>query len=318
MPVYNAMPYLEEALLSVLSQTSKDLEVIAVDDGSTDGSLEYLRNVPDLRLRVVALQSRGGQGAARNIGMELSTSEYVAFMDADDISLPKRLEHQVEYLERNPDIGAAGTLVTYCTHAGRTGFPPPLALAHDTIRADLMAGRHAIVNATLMLRATVLKRLGGYRIAGSGEDWDFFLRLTEASRVANLNEILYLYRLNSQSTHFRQARLVHARIAYACDCAQRRSLNQKEVSFEDFAAKRNRRPFWKRWPDLLDQAAVTQYRKAMAEVLDNNEIVGYARFLVASVLSPRRVLQRAGRITRSLHRPTDRRCASPDGLSPRR
>ena len=122
-------------------------------------------------------------------------------MDADDISLPRRLERQVEYLDRNPDIGAVGTLVSYYTHSGRTGFAPPLALDHDSIRADLIAGRHAIVNPTLMIRAEVLKRLGGFRIAGYGEDWDLFLRLTEASGVANLNEILYFYRLNPQSTN---------------------------------------------------------------------------------------------------------------------
>jgi hypothetical protein len=238
-------------------------------------------------------------------------------MDADDVSLATRFEHQMEYLDRNPDIGAAGTLVKYCTRLGRSGFAPPLPLDHDAIRADLIAGRHAIVNATLLLRATILKRLGGYRIAGGGEDWDFLLRLTEATRVANLNEILYLYRLNPASTNVRQARLVQARIAHACDCAQRRSVSRAEMSFEDFASKQNRRPFWKRWPDLLDQAAATQYRKSMAEIIDGDS-VGYARLLVASALSPRRVLQRVRRILRSLSHPTEKRCPSPDGLEPRR
>ena len=309
MAVYNALPYLDQALNSVLAQTCDDLEVIAVDDGSRDGSLEYLRNVSDRRLRVVALPSRGGQGVARNIGIELSSSEYVAFMDADDVSLPTRLEHQMEYLNRNPDLGAAGTLVKYCTRMGRTGFAPPLPLDHNSIRADLMAGRHAIVNATLMLRAGILKDLGGYRIAEGGEDWDFLLRLTEATRVTNLNEILYLYRLNPQSTNLRQAGLVHARIAHACDCAQRRSVNRAETSFEEFAAKQNQRPFWNRWVDLLDQAAATHYRKSMAEILDH-ESVGYARLLVASALSPRRLVQRGRRTLRSLFHPRETRCPS--------
>ena len=138
-----------------------------VDDGSTDGSLEYLRKVTDPRLRVMAVNTRGGAGPAGNIGIEFSNSEYVAFMDADDIALPRRLERQVEYLDRNPDIGAVGTLVSYYTHSGRTGFVPPLALDHESIRADLIAGKHAIVNATLMIRAEVLKRLGGYRITAT-------------------------------------------------------------------------------------------------------------------------------------------------------
>jgi glycosyltransferase involved in cell wall biosynthesis len=303
MAVHNGLPYLEEALSSVLSQTFKDLAVIVVDDGSTDGSLEYLRNVTDSRLRVIALHTRGGAGPARNIGIELSNSEYVAFMDADDISLPRRLERQVEYLDRNPDIGAVGTLVTYYTHSGRAGFAPPLALDHDSIRADLISGKNAIVNATLMIRAEVLKRLGGYKIAGYGEDGDFHLRLTEATRVANLNEVLYLYRLNPQSSNLLNRRIIQLRNAHACDCARRRSANQEEISFEDFSAQQSRRPFWNRWLDLLDEIAATQYRKAMAEVLNKNQVVGYARFLVAAVISPRRVLQRVRRTVRHLLRP---------------
>jgi len=317
MAVHNALPYLAEALSSVLSQTFRDFAVIAVDDGSTDGSLEYLCKVTDSRLRVIALNTRGGQGAARNIGIGLSNSEYVAFMDADDISLPSRLERQVEYLDRNPDIGAVGTLVSYCTHSGRIGFAPPLALDHDNIRADLIAGRHAIVNPTLMIRAEVLKRLGGFRIAGCGEDWDLFLRLTEASGVANLSEILYLYRLNPRSTTLLQARLCRLRVAHACDCAERRSANQEEISLEDFSAKLSRLPFWNRGFDLLDETAATQYRQAMAEIL-NKKVIGYARLLVASAISPQRVLQRVGRTVRHWRRPPSTPCASPDGSQPER
>lgn len=313
MAVHNGLPYLEEALSSVLSQTFRDLVVIVVDDGSTDGSLEYLSKVTDSRLRVMALHTRGGQGAARNFGIELSTSEYVAFMDADDLSLPRRLERQVDYLDSNLDIGAVGTSVSYYTHSGRAGFVPPLALDHDSIRADLFAGRHAIVNPTLMMRAELLKRLGGFRIAGHGEDWDLFLRLTEASRVANLNEVLYLYRLNPRSSTLLNGRIMQLRIAHACDCARRRAANQEEIPFEDFCAQRNRRPFWNRWLDLLDLIAATQYRKAMAEVLNKNRVVGYPRFLVAAAISPQRVLQRIGRIVRHLRRPPSKPYCSGNG-----
>jgi glycosyltransferase involved in cell wall biosynthesis len=313
MAVHNGLPYLEEALSSVFSQTFKDLAVIAVDDGSTDGSLEYLRKVTDSRLRVAAVKNRGGQGLARNIGIGLSNSQYVAFMDADDVSFPRRLERQVEYLDRNSNIGAVGTLVSYYTDSGRAGFAPPLALDHDSIRRDLIAGKHAIVNATLMIRAEVLKRLKGYRIAGCGEDWDLFLRLTEATRVANLNEILYFYRLRPQSTNFLQARLTHLRIAHACDCARRRFADQEEITFEEFSVQRSRRPFWNRWLDMMDQLAATKYRTAMAEILNKHQVVGYARFLIAAAISPKRVLQRAGRAVRYLRRSPSRPRASANG-----
>lgn len=310
--VCNALPYLKEALSSVFSQTIKDLVVIAVDDGSTDGSLEYLRTVTDSRLRVVAVKVRGGAGPARNIGIGLSNSDYVAFMDADDISLPMRLERQVQYLDRNPDICAVGTLVSYFV-GSKVGFDPPLALDHDCIRADLIAGKHAIVNATLMIRADVVKRLGGYRIGGPGEDWDLFLRLTETGGVANLNEQLYLYRLNPQSVTLLHGQIIQARIAHACDGARRRMAKQEEVSFEDFSAQRKGRPFWNRWQDLLDQVSAAQYRKALAEVLSEKWVAGYARLLGASLISPRRVVQRLGRTVQLLRHPPGKPYVSVDG-----
>jgi len=317
MAIYNGMPYLEEALSSLFSQTFQDMIIIAVDDCSSDGSLEYLRNLVDSRLRVVALQTRGGQGFARNIGIELSDSAYVAFMDADDVSLPRRLECQVEYLDSNPDIGAVGTLFSYCTHSGRVGFAPPLALDHDSIRTDLVAGKHALSNTTLMIRAEILKRLGGFRIAGHGEDWDLFLRLTEACGVANLNEVLCLYRLTPHSATLHNFPIIQLRLAHACECARRRAANQEEISFDEFSAQWNRRPFWNRWLDILDRIAVTQYRKAIAEVLNKNQIVGYARLLFSSAISPQRVLQRVGRTVRHLRRPPNKPCASADGTQPK-
>jgi glycosyltransferase involved in cell wall biosynthesis len=303
MAVHNALPHLDEALNSLFSQTLKDLAVIAVDDASTDGSAEYLHQVMDTRLRVVASNIRRGAGPARNIGIGLSNSEYIAFMDADDISLPARLERQVDYLDRNSDISAVGTLVSYCVDSGLAGFHPPLALDHDSIRSDLMAGKHAIVNATLMIRAEVLKCIGGYRVEGPGEDWDLFLRLTEAGGVANLNERLYLYRLNPASVTLNHGGVIQARIAHACDCARRRLATQEEISFEHFCAQWRGRPRLKQWLDLLDEVSAAQYRKAMAEVLNKRRVTGYARFVGAAFISPQRVLQRLRRTARCRSRP---------------
>ena len=302
MPVHNGLPFLDEALSSILTQTFKELIVIAVDDGSTDDSLKYLRQIADPRLQVIALNTCGGAGHARNLGIEMSKSEYIAFMDADDISLPERLERQVKYLDHNPDIGAVGTMASYFTHSGQTGFVPQIASDHNSIRGDLMAGRHAIINATLMIRAEVLKLLNGFKVLGNGDDTDFHLRLTEATRVANLNEVLYLYRLNSQSSNLLCRPIIHLRKEHALVCARCRAANQGEISFEDFSAQWHRQPSWVHWLDLLDQKSAIHYRKAMAEILNKDLCRGYLRFLIASLLSPQRVFQRIERIFRNMHR----------------
>ena len=133
MVVYNASPYLEGALLRSAFRTFKDMAVIAVDDGFHGRFLEYLRNVKDLRLRVVALHSKSGAGGCVNIGTGLSNSEYAASMDADDISLPNRLERQVEYLGSVIRISESRHPTKVLHPLGRTGFAPPLTLDHDSI-----------------------------------------------------------------------------------------------------------------------------------------------------------------------------------------
>src|SRR5689334_13358794 len=105
MPVYNGMPYLPAAVQSVLSQTWRDLRLVVVDDGSTDQSVPYLRSVNDQRLEIMLVETRGGQGAARNIALRNCCTEYVAFADADDVSKPERMQRQIDFLNANPRVG---------------------------------------------------------------------------------------------------------------------------------------------------------------------------------------------------------------------
>lgn len=200
-PVYNAMPFLVDAIRSITSQTYSSIKLIAVDDCSADGSLSYLKSLTDERLVVIAQSIRQGQGAARNRALLECDSEYTAFMDADDVSLPTRFAQQIEFLDKNPQVDLVGTRVSYMGKSGKTGFSPPLALTHDDIRNDLLNQKNALVNSSLMFRTKLLQKLGGYRIDGAGEDWDLFLRATEIGRCANLGEVLYLYRVHDSSTN---------------------------------------------------------------------------------------------------------------------
>src|SRR5579875_1487944 len=99
MPFYNAMPYIRDAVGSILNQTFGDFALVAVDDGATDESLDYLRSLSDPRLSILRMPSNCGQGAARNEVLRACNTEYVAFADADDVFLPGRFEKQVSYLD---------------------------------------------------------------------------------------------------------------------------------------------------------------------------------------------------------------------------
>jgi glycosyltransferase involved in cell wall biosynthesis len=109
MPVYNGALYLREAIDSILSQTHTNLELIIINDGSTDDSEEIIRSYDDPRIRYILNEKNCGICVTLNKGLDVAQGKYIARMDCDDISLPERLQKQVEYIEQNPSIGILGS-----------------------------------------------------------------------------------------------------------------------------------------------------------------------------------------------------------------
>ncbi len=132
MPVYNGMPFLSKAVDSILNQTFEDIICLIIDDGSTDGSIEYLNSLDDVRVRIIHLKNKG-IGASLNIGLSHCETEFLARMDADDIAPRKRLETQLAYLSTHEDVGLLGTQIAYLGRGGRSGFPSSLPLKHEAI-----------------------------------------------------------------------------------------------------------------------------------------------------------------------------------------
>src|SRR3990172_5385939 len=120
MPFYNAERYVGEAIESILCQTFKEFELVAIDDGSTDRSLEVVRGYAcrDTRIRCFS-SAHKGIAATRNETLSRANGKYIAVMDADDISLPERLAKQVAYLESHPECVLVGSWVQLMDSAGR-------------------------------------------------------------------------------------------------------------------------------------------------------------------------------------------------------
>jgi len=301
MSVYNGMPYLPEAVDSILDQTVQDFTFLIVNDGSTDETGDYLNRLTDKRVQVIH-QSHRGQGAARTSGLARLNSKYVAIMDADDVALPTRLEAQLRFLHRHKEMGLVGTQVVYIGNSGRRGFSPPLPCDHESIYTDLLHGRHALVNGTIMCCASILKRVGGYRIDSSGEDWDMFLRMGECSKLANLNEVLYLYRLHPFSVNVRHLVRIRTNIAYACHCSKRRAAGHPEITVEEFLIEQRARPLLHRLAEAMDVYALGQYRRALVDILNSNWRKGYVQLALAVLCSPRWTIQRISRAIRKFWR----------------
>ena len=195
LPVRNAAPYLRQALGSLRDQTYRRFTVLAIDDGSTDASPEILRSFGDARVRVIA-RGRRGLVATLNEGLELSETTYVARMDADDRSLPQRIEKQVRAFDDDPALTMVGTRMTVIDAAGRA-LASPAALESDSAIRRALPVTNCFVHGSVMFRRDEARQAGGYRdSAHLVEDYDLWSRIAERGKLANLPDALYEWRSN--------------------------------------------------------------------------------------------------------------------------
>lgn len=210
MPAYNARPYLEQAIRSVLDQDYPAIELIVVDDGSSDGTPDDAARF-GARVRVLR-QHNAGPAAARNKGMAAARGELIAFLDADDVWLPGKLSAQVRCLREHPAVAIVyGGFLRWCANADGAFAPPPAPLVAKPA-LPLVAGQSGwiytdllfdnIVHViTAMVRRPVLDCLGGFdETLRTGEDYDFWLRASRQFQAARLNQTLACYRLHAAST----------------------------------------------------------------------------------------------------------------------
>lgn len=209
MPAYNAGPYIEQAIRSVLEQDYPNIELIVVDDGSKDGTPEAVEALFGDRVRVLR-QKNGGPAAARNLGIRASNGTLLAFLDADDVWLPGKLQAQVSYMLAHPDIGLVyGKFLRWESIADGSFLPPPppegdgpgLVEAHSGwIYRELLFDNivHII---TALVRKTVLESVAGLdESLRTGEDYDLWLRVSRQTKASKLNQTLAYYRVHAQST----------------------------------------------------------------------------------------------------------------------
>lgn len=207
MPVFDDAAHLRPAIDSILGQTLTDLELVVVDDGSTDDTPAILAAVADPRLRVVR-QQHAGLVPALNRGLAEARGRHVARMDADDLSLPGRLDAQARFLDRHPQMALVGSRFAHVDEEGRRlNDGVWLPRLHEGIWLEMLRGRLGVLHATAMVRRPVLEALGGYDPDfRHSEDVELFARLVHRHRAANLPQVLYLWRI-------RRASICSARVA---------------------------------------------------------------------------------------------------------
>ena len=212
MPVYNSAGVVGEAVESILHQTLRDFEFIIVDDGSSDATPQILSEYAgrDSRIKLYT-QENCGLIATLNRYSRIAVGKYIARMDADDISLPTRLEKQFRFLERHPEIGVLGTWIQDVDEKRAPIIEWPVPADPVVVRWFLFFG-NCIAHPSVMMRRNLLDRLGYYRPeAIHVEDYDLWIRAAEITMLANLPEVLVQYRVSAGSVSNRNELLQEQR-----------------------------------------------------------------------------------------------------------
>jgi glycosyltransferase involved in cell wall biosynthesis len=201
MPVYNGDKYLSEAVDSILNQTFSDLEFIIICDEPTEKTRLILDKYQQNDNRVkINYQERQGLVNSRNRGISLARGEYIAIMDADDISLPNRLKKQVEFMDNNKDIGISGTWVKLI------GKSPKFILKHPCNHEDIISNMLfycTIAQPSVLIRRNIFCKNGLFyrREETHAEDYGLWVRAASVLKLANIPQVHLYYRIHNSTTN---------------------------------------------------------------------------------------------------------------------
>ena len=204
MPVYNGEKYLHEAIDSILNQTFTDFEFLIIDDGSTDNSLKIINSYQDPRVRLFQNFTNQGIAYSLNSGIDIAKGEYIARMDCDDISLPERLEKQINYLEKNLEIGILGTPCILFTDTDKYDQLYPVPITDLEIRWTMLLTNPFAHPSVMIRHSTLSKNNLKYATninANFVEDYELWIRLLQYTKGENLKEPLLQYRSENGITN---------------------------------------------------------------------------------------------------------------------
>jgi len=203
MSVYNGEKYLKEAIDSILNQTFSDFEFIIINDGSTDNTLQILKKYKDSRIIIINNSKNIGLTKSLNIGIKKTRGEYIARMDADDISLSNRLNEEVIFLENNNKCAVVGTFIKMINEKSKIIGIEEKPITNKKIK-KLLVVDNCIIHGSTMIRKKCLEEVGHYDESFvRSQDYDLWLRMSEKYELANIPKYLYVWRKNRDSIESR-------------------------------------------------------------------------------------------------------------------
>lgn len=292
MATFNAQTYLKEAIESILNQTFRDFEFIIIDDGSTDTTIAIIQSYKDPRIKLYKRNHRG-LIASLNEGIELSKGEYIARMDADDVSDSKRFELQVKFLDTHPDYALLGTTTQIIDTQGRT-----IAIsAEPTKYSDILKGllvRNVLAHGSTMTRKTVLEEQDGYDPkAIHAEDYDLWTRIVRRHKVSILPQVLFKWRLNPAGVSVTKSKVQRQTVERIR--AREWKIYTKDRSFpkvdlrEVWRARTREDPQDLLWRQRRGALSVVYSHLGRAFILHGKRIEAFSYALASVILDPKTV-----------------------------
>lgn len=257
MKVYNGEAHLREAVDSILAQTYTDFELLIIDDGSTDSSVDIIKSYDDERIRFLQNEKNMGLCATQNRVIDAAAGEYIAVMDCDDISYPTRFEKQAAYLDAHSEVMMCGSLRDDLTGETFTPFQEVMQLTNQTLQFSLYFGNMYFTHSSIMFRAREYRDNGlSYGSVPVAEDYAVIIEMARRYPIALLPERLIAYRIYPQSTSkTRAAELTAAAVQIKSDYLRSLPISQesKEILLSYFETD-------------IAQASLQKFLNAVGEV----------------------------------------------------
>jgi len=207
-PVFNLEKYIEETINSVLSQTFTDFEYIIIDDCSSDKTIEIIESFNDPRIRIIQNKINQGISFNRNLAIEEAKGKYIAMIDGDDLALPKRLEKQLVFLEKNPDYGIIGTEVININKRGKQlGNIIKYNIPDDEIPSRMLFNNYIATSST-MIRLSELAEIRFKKEFVVAEDYEVWIQLIRNCKIGHIRLPLTKYRIHDNSISIKKEQLM--------------------------------------------------------------------------------------------------------------
>ena len=287
MACHNSSAYLDEAVRSVLCQTLRELELILIDDCSTDDTLEIARRyqAQDDRVSIITLSVQSGAAAARNAGIQTARGAWLGILDSDDVALPSRFAEQLDLAERDKDLVVIGSNLISIDSSGVRISEYRYPTGHKALIKRLYSKRAFPPHSSMLYRRDAIKVLEAFnpRYLRS-EDYDLWLRLSEIGRIASIDNPLVKIRRHDKSISHTEGGRLHMKFAIAgivCHFLRTQgfydpSVSQDEALWQEFLNWTERRliekGFLDRWKEWMEARSLF--------FSSENRVVGALRFSI--------------------------------------